>query len=118
MNTRGQAASSAAEVADPVGQGAGIDLVQPDPTPLEPLRERAEVGAVRALRRLGEASVLEKAVDRLVHAHAVRCSARCAHQPAADYASFARNDLENRVPSTVNATEPENVFPRAVAGGR
>ena len=48
---RREPVSAAPELRDPVGEDARVDLAQPQPSPIEPGRERAEIGAVRTLRR-------------------------------------------------------------------
>ena len=61
--------ASAAELRDPVGEDARVDVVQSEVAALQPRGERAQVGAVGALCRLGEPAVLEKAVDRRARVH-------------------------------------------------
>ena len=57
------------ELGDPVGEDAGVDSVECQCAALEVRRERAEVGAVRALRCGREPAMLEEAVDRSVRGH-------------------------------------------------
>jgi len=58
------------QLANVVREDARVDGVEGQLSLVEPAGERAEVAAICALRRLGQATVLEEAFDCLEIAHA------------------------------------------------
>ena len=57
------------EIPDPVCEDAGVDVVEAELMRVEPRREGPQIGAVRPTGRLGQAAVLEEAIDGGVGVH-------------------------------------------------
>ena len=60
---------STTEIPDVVREHASVDRIESEVALSEPGAEGTEVGAVRALRRLGQSAVLEESLDRPIRVH-------------------------------------------------
>jgi hypothetical protein len=73
---------SSPELTHVVRENPGVDGVQAELSRLEPCGERLKVAAIRTLGCLGQAAVLQEAVDRGSSAHSHEFAASAGPPPA------------------------------------